>query len=86
MYDTLEEAGIFDSIDSNLRNALRPFVKISQELGNKEFDKNQAAVNYHLKNFGGDDVGVFNLLPKETRQKFAFLAKIAADPLDALGD
>ena len=67
VYDTLEESGIFDKIDGNLRNVLRPLVKLSREIGNQEFDKNQAALNYHLKNLGGDDVGLLKLIPKEKR-------------------
>jgi hypothetical protein len=29
VYDTLESAGVFDKIDANLREVLRPFVKAS---------------------------------------------------------
>ena len=39
VYDTLESAGVFDKIDANLREVLRPFVKASQELGNREYDR-----------------------------------------------
>jgi hypothetical protein len=34
VYDTLEDAGIFDRIDDRLRNVLRPLVKLSREIGN----------------------------------------------------
>lgn len=86
VYDTLESAGVFDKIDANLREVLRPFVKASQELGNREYDRNQAALNYHLKNLGSDDVGLLRFIPKETRQAMAGLTKAMADPISSLGD
>jgi hypothetical protein len=86
VYDTLESAGVFDKIDANLREVLRPFVKASQELGNREYDRNQAALNYHLKNLGSDDVGLLRFIPKETRQAMAGITKAMADPISSLGD
>ncbi len=86
VYDTLESAGVFDKIDANLREVLRPFLKVSQELGNREYDRNQAALNYHLKNFGSDDVGLLRFIPKETRKAMAGVTKAMADPISSLGD
>ncbi len=39
VYDTLESAGVFDKIDDDLRKVLRPFVKVSADLANKEYDR-----------------------------------------------
>ena len=43
-------------------------------------------MNRQLKNFDGDDVGLFKLIPKEKRKVFSGLAKVVADPINQLGD
>ena len=39
-----------------------------------------------MKNFGGDDVGLLKVIPKETRQTFAGLSNAIADPFSDIGD
>jgi hypothetical protein len=86
VYDTLQDAGVFDKIDDDLRTVLRPFVKVSSDLANQDYDRRQANLNRYLKNFDSDDVGLFRLIPKEKRKVFSGLAKAVADPINQLGD
>ena len=39
-----------------------------------------------MKNFGSDNAGIFNVIPKEIRQAASGIVSAAADPLDNLID
>lgn len=61
-------------------------IKFANPIANQMFDAIQKDIYGNLKNFGGDNAGIFSLIPQPIRLLTSGLMSAAADPLNSIVD